>query len=311
MVNGQFAVDMPRGTVTVLTKGSYAADGLKHCIRPIDMTGKSGVLLLRRIHPQNIADAVELDLDISTRLLERLDVSSSGSASSSDVVWAAYEHDREVSNICSKVLGDIVKVVAKKHNAGDKKRPPRNARQGPNTEAVVSSVMLRILRKVVKGDDARKRTNSRCVKGVLNSIVRAIERDSLRSERKIHRACRSILWRMINTLDDSKKYNIVFFDKILGLDLMALFRFNKSGCCTRTCTVSASSRCQINAGCKLHALNGRDVARASLQSIVTDVANATRPIVLTFAYTNHALVQRYDQHFCTEPRISSSRFQYS
>ena len=115
MVNGQFAVDMPRGTVTVLTKGSYAADGFEALHSSNRYDRKEWRAATPPNSPQNIADAVELDLDISTRLLERLDVSSSGSASSSDVVWAAYEHDREVSNICSKVLGDIVKVVAKKH----------------------------------------------------------------------------------------------------------------------------------------------------------------------------------------------------
>lgn len=32
---------MPRGAVTVLEEGSYAANGIKHCVRPMDMAGKS------------------------------------------------------------------------------------------------------------------------------------------------------------------------------------------------------------------------------------------------------------------------------
>ena len=37
--NGAFCVDMPRGCVTVMEEGSYAANGLKHCVRPVDMAG--------------------------------------------------------------------------------------------------------------------------------------------------------------------------------------------------------------------------------------------------------------------------------
>ena len=37
--NGAFAVDMPRGCVAVMEDGGYAATGLKHCVRPMDMTG--------------------------------------------------------------------------------------------------------------------------------------------------------------------------------------------------------------------------------------------------------------------------------
>lgn len=37
--NGAFYIDMPRGCITVMEKGGYAATGMKHCVRPVDMTG--------------------------------------------------------------------------------------------------------------------------------------------------------------------------------------------------------------------------------------------------------------------------------
>lgn len=37
--------------VTVLDDDSYAANGIKHCVRPTDMAGKSAALILRRIQP--------------------------------------------------------------------------------------------------------------------------------------------------------------------------------------------------------------------------------------------------------------------
>ena len=39
--NGAFYVDMPRGCITVMEAGGYAAAGLKHCVRPIDMAGEA------------------------------------------------------------------------------------------------------------------------------------------------------------------------------------------------------------------------------------------------------------------------------
>lgn len=56
---------MPRGCITILhgnfkisklslitftTEGSYAANGIKHCVRPCDMTGKSAAIILRQMH---------------------------------------------------------------------------------------------------------------------------------------------------------------------------------------------------------------------------------------------------------------------
>jgi len=32
-------------------ENSYASNGVKHCIRPCDMTGKSSALILRQMHP--------------------------------------------------------------------------------------------------------------------------------------------------------------------------------------------------------------------------------------------------------------------
>lgn len=37
--NGLCCVQMPRGCVTIMEQGSYAANGVKHCVRPVDMTG--------------------------------------------------------------------------------------------------------------------------------------------------------------------------------------------------------------------------------------------------------------------------------
>lgn len=38
--NGAFCVPLPRGCVGVMEEGSYAANAIKHCVRPMDMQGE-------------------------------------------------------------------------------------------------------------------------------------------------------------------------------------------------------------------------------------------------------------------------------
>ena len=47
-----------------MEEGSYAANGVKHCVRPCDMTGKSAAFILRQMHPNVIKEATKLDLNI-------------------------------------------------------------------------------------------------------------------------------------------------------------------------------------------------------------------------------------------------------
>ena len=74
--NGAFSVPMSRGCITVMEEASFAANGVKHCIRPVDMTGKSAAFILRQMHPDCVADArlyddcVELPLHLSTMSID-------------------------------------------------------------------------------------------------------------------------------------------------------------------------------------------------------------------------------------------------
>ena len=49
--NSGFFMPLPRGCIAVMEEGGYAANGIKHCVRPCDMTGKSCAIILRQIHP--------------------------------------------------------------------------------------------------------------------------------------------------------------------------------------------------------------------------------------------------------------------
>lgn len=52
--NGAFTVPLPRGCICIMEEASYSANGVKHCIRPCDMTGKSAAVILRQMHPNVI-----------------------------------------------------------------------------------------------------------------------------------------------------------------------------------------------------------------------------------------------------------------
>jgi hypothetical protein len=55
--NGAFYIPLARGCICEMKENSYAANGVKHCIRPCDMTGKSCAIILRQMHPQVVKEA--------------------------------------------------------------------------------------------------------------------------------------------------------------------------------------------------------------------------------------------------------------
>eukprot|EP00943_MAST-04B_sp_MAST-4B-sp1_P009380 g9380.t1 len=61
--DSSFFIPMSRGDVTVMEIDKYAVTDIKHCVRPIDMTCKSAVLLLRRIHTKLLAEAMKIHTD--------------------------------------------------------------------------------------------------------------------------------------------------------------------------------------------------------------------------------------------------------
>ena len=123
-----------------------------------------------RVSPEqsNIDTAINLDLDISTRLLKRLDISKPDDASSAeDIVWAAYEHDREISFVCEKALSNIVAAVAGKKA------------QEPSSERVVQSVLKSIVKRIERNEKAKVTSEKRIRRSVasaLKGIVKKIER---------------------------------------------------------------------------------------------------------------------------------------
>lgn len=68
--NGAFCVPMPRGCITIMHDKSYAANAVKHCVRPCDMTGKSAGLIMRKINAEAWKEAVQYHLNETVNWLE-------------------------------------------------------------------------------------------------------------------------------------------------------------------------------------------------------------------------------------------------
>ena len=54
--NGAFIIPLPRGCICVMNENSYAANGVKHCVRPCDMSGKSAAIIMRQMHHQVVVN---------------------------------------------------------------------------------------------------------------------------------------------------------------------------------------------------------------------------------------------------------------
>ena len=44
-----------------MNENSYAANGVKHCVRPCDMSGKSAAVIMRQMHHQVVREAAKYD----------------------------------------------------------------------------------------------------------------------------------------------------------------------------------------------------------------------------------------------------------
>ena len=71
-LDSSFFVPMLRGDVTLMEPDGYAVSDIKHCVRPIDMTGKSAVLLLRRIHSCLLEEAFDINANECSQIFEAM-----------------------------------------------------------------------------------------------------------------------------------------------------------------------------------------------------------------------------------------------
>jgi hypothetical protein len=157
--NGAFFIPMPRGCVTVMEAGSYAANGVKHCVRPSDMAGKSAGMILRRMNPTALSDAREHFMEESIDWMRGLSLNASLRAES--------------------ILGQGLAELAYGHrnnNNSNHRGAGLAARGAPGSKAArqVANVMEYMLRSI-EYTDWKERTREATVASVMARMVRRVE----------------------------------------------------------------------------------------------------------------------------------------
>ena len=105
-VNGSFYVPMPRGCVTIMEPLGYGANGIKHSVRPADMTGKSVAIILRQVHERSMREARALHMkDLISSFKSWTILTNQESMLS--------RQEESIRKECASVMGSIVKSVQK------------------------------------------------------------------------------------------------------------------------------------------------------------------------------------------------------
>ena len=118
--NGEFFVAMPRGSITIMEDKGYAVNHVKHCIKPCDMTGRSGVILMRQIQPQLVKTAQSHCLQdliqcFSTLGLEPKDVDAAVCLNPLDMLLALKSRplDKLRFKTCLSLVNQIIRKIEK------------------------------------------------------------------------------------------------------------------------------------------------------------------------------------------------------
>jgi len=149
--NGLFFVPMPRGCVTVMENSGYAANGVKHCVRPIDMTGKSAAMILRKINDDALKLAEELFWKEGLRKLSSLSLEP---ANPEELIWnPLFDGDSTMDKETSLLL--------------------QKQRNEKRDEKLVNLLLRSMIREVVKREQ-RRETRKRKVVEIVSGMVKRV-----------------------------------------------------------------------------------------------------------------------------------------
>lgn len=168
--NGAFCIPMPRGGITVMESGSYAANGVKHCVRPTDMSIKSASVILRKINTRAIAEAREYYMEESIRWLSGVSISHDDSSPSID---NPYYHQHGTNNA---TLTDTRAALKEKRTRQHKQENKPISMKIKKQVAIVMENMLKAIEAahLKRKNDAK--SDAKSVAVVLANIVLRVER---------------------------------------------------------------------------------------------------------------------------------------
>eukprot|EP00854_Cymbomonas_tetramitiformis_P000820 gene820-1298_t len=202
--NGAFAIPLPRGCVTVMEHGSYAANGIKHSIRAGDMRGKSASMIIRQIHPKVMEAAQQLLEDEVCEYLEGFNLKANAPPYS---LLRKMRQEKEAvelmdtleRGVCAKVMHRMIRVLETEQK--------REHVVGTTCARVVEG-MVKHLEQAEKRQDLAARTEHRRKKAceaVISSMIRRLERAEqahLKAQQDgVMRQCQAVLNRVITKVE--------------------------------------------------------------------------------------------------------------
>eukprot|EP00941_MAST-03F_sp_MAST-3F-sp1_P001295 g1295.t1 len=217
MCNGSFSIDMPRGAVMILEANGFAVDGIKHAIKPSDLSGKSGVIILRHVHTKCLQEAEDIladDLadhlgylqiakdDPSKKYVEHANVAQRQRA---DIEAA---HQVKCERICAKVLSKIVsKLEREERNEGKvilqiiSKIISRVQRENRNEGKVISQLISKIISRL----ERESRNEGKIISQMISKIISKLEREEKREGKICSNICSKIVSKIISKLEREER----------------------------------------------------------------------------------------------------------
>ncbi|KAK9815454.1 hypothetical protein WJX72_003907 [[Myrmecia] bisecta] len=169
-----FYCDMPRGCVLVME--GYAADGVRHCVRPIDMTGKSAGLILRAIQAHALGEARALLMAETLGLLRGWSMKDAPVAADRPPHVAASGADRERVRPTTKGTGKRSELGQIRQCMDSMLRQvERRMRAEDYAQRVVAAEVRRVLDRCTTQVELAEAPLRNQVRQVINAMVAGVE----------------------------------------------------------------------------------------------------------------------------------------
>ena len=182
-VNGSFFVPMPRGCITVMEERGYAANGIKHSVRPTDMTAKSVAVILRHVHDECMEEAAEILMDETGRWFQGLGLEEGQGKrpvdDSQKEARAAEKAEADVQKVVRSVIRQVQgRVRAEQRAAEQREKAARAAARAAEREcAKVERECAKVVKELLQSVQGRLRVEQREAAD-RDKAARAAERDA-------------------------------------------------------------------------------------------------------------------------------------
>ena len=210
-----------------MEEAGYAANGIKHSVRPADMTGKSTALILRHVHSDVLQEAHKIHLEdcISDLKVWKLGNKSEAlsrsiqakEALASSAVRSALE--REMNLECIQIVEEVLLAVEKKAELEEREKSKKTVKSAPRHETPNQGSRKVSTKKASKHDDADRKA---CMT-LVSSLTRAVQMN-VRHEKSCQDSMKRIIKMVTSEYLAFVKENIEHCKEVARTDMLALLK---------------------------------------------------------------------------------------